>query len=306
MIPVVILGAGIGIGLTLLARALVPARPSLFQHMLEVDAAATRAPAPLIPMTARTGGAARLQRLEALLGRRLAAEIHARGWLGRNLTADLRLLGYDTDRYLVSKTAWAIGGFAVTPVLAIGAATIGASLPWLLTAWGAILTAGSILFIPDQLVHSTAEKRRRDFRTAIGIYLDLVAMRVASGSGVAEALTQAAEVGEGWAFARLRTALASGRTDGYSPARSIGRLGGELNLPDLQDLAAHLQLVDTTGAQAEASLRAKAQSLRERQLTDAHGKANVKSQTMIIAQLLLALGFLIFVGYPALTRVLAI
>jgi hypothetical protein len=49
---------------------------------------------------------------------------------------------------------------------------------------------------------------------------------------------------------------------------------------------------------------ARAASLRRSELADAEGRAQARSQSMLVAQLLLAVGFLIFLIYPAITRVL--
>ena len=168
------------------------------------------------------------------------------------------------------------------------------------------LTGGALgFFCPDLVVRQRAGEARRDFRVAVGAYLDLVAMRMASGAGLAEALTEAARLGTGPAFARLRGALADARTDGLSPTAALGRLGTELAVADLVDTAARLGLVDTNGAQAEASLRAQAASLRERELSEVAGLANERSQSMLVAQVVLGLGFLLFLGYPAVARILA-
>jgi tight adherence protein C len=91
-----------------------------------------------------------------------------------------------------------------------------------------------------------------------------------------------------------------------SPAAALGRLGEDLAVPDLVDTSLRLRLVDTTGAQAQASLRAQAASLRDRELTDAQGRANERSQSMLVAQVVLGLGFVVFLGYPAVAKVLAL
>jgi len=307
MILALLAGCLAGGGLTLVLRGLTPARRarSIAAVIAEIDAAARFQPKMTFRSTALTGGGRRLEALEWLVGDQLAREVMARGWLFSALQVDLRLLGIEPTRYSISKVAFALGAFCALPLADIALAAVGIAPVWAVAAWTGLVGAACGFYLPDLRVRRLASVRRRDFRTAISVYLDLVAMRVASGAGVAEALTTAASIGEGAAFARLRAALHSGRTDGLSPARSLGRLGGDLGIPELDELAAHLDLVDTSGAQAEASLRAKADSLRDRQISDAHGKANERSQNMLIAQVLLGLGFLIFIGYPALAKVIA-
>lgn len=303
MTTAVLAGAGFGLGLTLLVLGLVPQRRTLLSVLAELDAGRSTASATSVPLLASSRIGRRLERLELVAGQQIAYELLARGWLGSSsLRTDMALLGYDPARYMASKVAWALAAFASVPLLALVFSLLG--LPGIFSLWVGLLWATLVFVLPDTQVRKLAARRRRDFRTVVGTYLDLVAMRVASGSGVAEALTDAATIGEGWTFARLRAALSGGRTDGLSPARSLGRLGSELDVPELIDLASQLSLVDTAGAQAETSLRAKAASLRERQLSDAHGKANERSQHMLIAQVLLGVGFLILIGYPAVSKVL--
>ncbi|HKE49889.1 MAG TPA: type II secretion system protein [Actinomycetes bacterium] len=303
MTTVVFAGAGFGLGLAMFVLGLVPQRRTLLSVLAELDAGRSAASADSVPLLASSRIGRRLERLELVAGQRIAYELLARGWLGASsLRTDMALLGYDPARYMASKVAWALAAFASVPLLALVFSLLG--LPGIFSLWVGLLWAALVFVLPDMQVRKLAARRRRDFRTVVGTYLDLVAMRVASGSGVAEGLTDAATIGEGWTFARIRAALSGGRTDGLSPARSLGRLGSELDVPELIDLASQLSLVDTAGAQAETSLRAKAASLRERQLSDAHGKANERSQHMLIAQVLLGVGFLILIGYPAVSKVL--
>src|SRR6202044_2045838 len=141
-------------------------------------------------------------------------------------------------------------------------------------------------------------KRRRDFRHAIGAFLDLVAMNLSGGRGVPEALMAAGEIGEGWAFWRIRDALANARIPGQTPWQALGVLGEEVQVSELKDLAAALSLVAEDGAKVRESLGARATSLRRRELADLEGQAGEKSQSMLVAQMLLCAGFLAFLTFP--------
>jgi len=61
---------------------------------------------------------------------------------------------------------------------------------------------------------------------------------------------------------------------------------------------AALSLVAEDGAKVRESLTARAVSLRRRELADLEGQAGEKSQSMLVAQMLLCAGFLIFLTYP--------
>jgi tight adherence protein C len=290
-------GAGLGGGLWLIIIGLRPAQPTIAATLARVDRARWQ---PTPPVTA-TG----LGKIRESLGRSLAATWTTRAWATPTLRADLAVTGTTLDEFLARKAFFAVAGLAAPTVIAGLLATAGIHLPALVPVWAALTVAAAGFVIPDSRLRSAARQARWVFRAAVGAYLDLVAMRMASGAGLAQALADGAAIGTGPAFAKLRGALADSRTDGLSPAASLGRLGDELHLPDLVDTATRLALVDTTGAQAQASLRAQAASLRDRELADAQGQANERSQSMLVAQVVLGLGFVIFLGYPAVAKVLA-
>jgi tight adherence protein C len=297
----VIAGAGVAAGLLLLVAGLRPAPAPLARVLADYDAArsGTR---PQLTAAGQSWSA----RWERAVGRPLAEGFLSRGWLSPTVRADLSVLGRTPGEFFAAKATGAVVGLVI-PALAIGAAgAAGMTVPVLVPAWVSLAGAVVGFLIPDLRLRARATQVRRDFRVATGAYLDLVAMRMASGAGLAEALIEAAQLGGGPAFARLRGALADARTDGFAPAAALGRLGEELALPDLVDTAARLSLVDTSGAQAEASLRAQAASLRDRELTDLQGASAERSQSMLVAQVVLGFGFLLFLGYPAVAKVLAI
>lgn len=299
-----LVGACLGLGLLLLVAGLRPAAPALARSLAQLDTAARFRPA--TPPAPR-GAAGRLAGLHRRAAAELAAGLDRRGWVPATQATDLAVLGRDRAELFAAKLTGAAVGLAVLPVLAAAAGLLG--LPGVavlaLPGWLAV-TAGVVGFlVPDAMVRRRAAGRRRDFRVAVGGYLDLVAMRMASGAGLAEALSDAAGIGTGVAFARLRTALADARTDGLTPAAALSRLGTELALPELVDTGTRLGLVDASGAQAEQSLRASAAALRVRERTDAHGTANERSQSMLVAQVVLGLGFLVFLGYPAVAKIMA-
>lgn len=309
VITVVLLGMGFGAGLFLLLRIISPPRVPVAVALGRVDAAAISAPQ-LRPRTSRSAGSGRLgllgrrvETLEWLLGERFAAQLAERGALGTELRADLALLGRDERAYTARKLLMALATLVLSPLVLIPF-SVALSAPWLVGAWAAVLCAAVAFLLPDSRVRRAAAVQRKDFATAIAAYLDLVAMRAASGSGITEALRDAARIGTGPTFALVREALENARMSGQSPASGLGQLGEELDILELRQLAAQVHLIDASGAQAEASLRSKADALRLRQLSDAQGGANERSQTMLVGQVLLALGFLIFLGYPAFAQVL--
>jgi len=158
--------------------------------------------------------------------------------------------------------------------------------------------------LPTLTLRSNAADRRRDFRHVVGSFLDLVAMNLAGGRGVPEALQAASSLSDGWGMVRIRDTLLTARLHGATPWAALGELGDEVGVEELRDLAAALALVAEDGAKVRESLAARAASIRRRELAEIEGKAGQKSQSMLVAQLLLCVGFLIFLVYPALVDVM--
>ena len=123
-------------------------------------------------------------------------------------------------------------------------------------------------------------------------------MNLAGGRGVPEALMAASEIGGGWSMWRIRDALANARITGQTPWQALGALGEEIRVDELRDLAAALSLVAEDGAKVRESLTARAVSLRRRELADLEGQAGERSQSMLVAQMFLVAGFLVFLVFP--------
>lgn len=294
-------GAAAGLGVYLILVGLWPAQPTVAASLRRVDAAG-RPRVAAGPVTAPDGRFGQLQ-------------VQVAGWLTRrglqpaeltgHLRADLAVTGRSPELLLGAKVSSALLGLLTPLALTAALSAAGLSLPVLIPLWISLTAAAVAFLLPDLRLRRAAATHRRAFRAAVGGFLDLVAMRMASGAGLAEALHDAAAVGTGSAFSAIRGALADARTDGLTPAQALGRLGEQLHLPDLVDAATRLRLVDASGAQAQVSLRAQAASLRDRELSDAQGRAGEQAQSMLVAQVVLALGFVLFLGYPAVAKVLA-
>jgi hypothetical protein len=294
-------GGAAGLGLILMVAGLRPAAPTLAARLAEFD------PRPAGRHTSQA------QTSQGQTGRGRGERVG--GWLAvhgadRLLTgrvgADLAVVGRSPQAYLTGKAGGGLAGLVAPSLLAVALSAAGVGVPPLIPAWLSVCAAAVGFCLPDVRLRADAAARRRSARTALSAYLDLVAMRMASGAGLVDALADAAAVGGGWLFAAIRDALVDARTDGLSPAASLRRLGEELALADLTEIAIRLSLVEGSGAQAQASLQAQAASLRDRELTDTAGRAGERSQSMLVAQVVLALGFIVFLGYPAVAKVLAL
>jgi hypothetical protein len=80
----------------------------------------------------------------------------------------------------------------------------------------------------------------------------------------------------------------------------------EIRVDELRDLAAALSLVAEDGAKVRESLTARAASLRRRELADLEGQAGERSQSMLVAQMFLVAGFLVFLVFPVIGVLLGV
>jgi tight adherence protein C len=290
-----IAGGVAGLGCFLLALAMVPRRASLARQLAAFDSAQA---SPQARVRSRVTAAPESV-LTRRLGSGLARLFAEQGWELPSLRANLSLVGKSFESYLATKLLLAVFGLLFGPLILALLSLAGVRAPVVLPVWAGLFFALLFFFLPDLELRQTVEKRRRDFRHAIGAFLDLVALNLAGGRGVPEALLAASQIGNGWAMWRIRDALTNARIMGQTPWQALGALGDEVRIDELRDLSAALSLVAEDGAKVRESLVTRAASLRRRELADLQGQAGERSQSMLVAQMLLAAAFLVFLIYPA-------
>lgn len=293
MIPQFIVGAVLGLGLFLLGLALIPRRAGLTRRLAAFDEARSAAAR---PASRAVAGESELSRR---IGSALARFCAEQGWEFRSLRSSLSLVGKSFESYLATKVLLGVFGLIFAPLLLVLAAVAGFTIPFVVPVWVGLVMALVFFSLPDLELRQKVAQRRRDFRHAVGAFLDLVAMNLSGGRGVPEALMAAAEIGSGWAMWRIRDALINARITGQTPWQALGALGDEVKVDELRDLAAALSLVSEDGAKVRESLSTRAASLRRRELAELQGEAGERSQSMLVAQMLLCAAFLIFLVYPA-------
>ena len=295
MLTEIFLGLCIGLGLFAVIRALVPDRLGAAARVAQMDA---------LRNLGRFGapGPADGDGLRDRLGLRLAEFFARHGWEMRSVRTDLFVLQRSWQRLLVTKFGLAVVGFLVGPLLFAAAVAVGIHVSPLIPLWVALALAGVFFMLPDLEVRRDAEAKRLDLRRIIAAYLDLVSMNLAGGRGLPEALTAAAEISEGEGLGRIRDCLAEARLSGTQQWAALGKLGSDLGIKELTDLGTALALVADDGAKVRASLSARAETMRKRELADMEGKAGARSQSMLVAQMFLCLGFMVFILFPAVMR----
>jgi Flp pilus assembly protein TadB len=162
---------------------------------------------------------------------------------------------------------------------------------------------GSALLPIVDVVHR-ARDRRRHFRLVVGSFVDLVVLGLAGGMGIEGALFSASQVSTDWAAQRIVRSLLTARDSGASPWSALAVLGQETGVTELVELSTTLQLAGTEGARIRQSLQNRAASLRRHEQADEESAANALTERLFVPGALLLVGFLLFIGYPAFTRIL--
>ncbi len=212
--------------------------------------------------------------------------------------ADLRILGKDQSDWLASKIGFCAVGLALAPSLSALAALSGRSLPWAIPVAGMVALGVLMSFLPDLKTRANARSRRADFRHALASYFDLVALERGAGAAPTEALEAAAQVGFGWAFARMRAALERARKASQPPWDGLARLANEIGVGELGDLAEIAEVAGQDGARILETLTARAEAMRAQALAATKAQAGARSTTMVLPISLLAAGFLALLIFP--------
>jgi len=171
----------------------------------------------------------------------------------------------------------------VSPAVALGALVLGGVGGWVFAVFD---------------LRSDAERKRREFRHTLAAYLELVAILLAGGAGVQSALYDAAAIGRGSGFRHLKTALSAAQARREPPWETLGVLGQRLGVSELVELKQSMTLAGD-GARVRSSLRAKAESMRDKDRAQQETEAEKRSESMVLPVVMTFAGFLVLIGYPA-------
>lgn len=291
MIPVgaVLAGCAVGAGVALLVKEVLRPAPALGPALQRLNHPVPPDPSSLSADRDERWGAWLIEHLGDLPGVRIPHK-------------NLALVGQSPGRFLLTKVALAGAGLLLPPLSTIPFLLLG--LPMYLPAVVG-LVFGAILWItPDLALRDQARRAREEFAHAMAAYLDLVALRRAGNTSAEQAMEQAAQVGEGWAFVRIQEALARSRVDKVPHWESLKRLTTELDLPILDDLAAIMRQSSDDGASVYTTLRSRARNLRTELLSDQATEANADSEKMTAPGALLAVLVMFLIAFPAVIRIL--
>lgn len=287
-----LIGVLAGCGLLFVARGLAP-RPAplaaTLQRLERVGVSIAEADAGTRPSS----------------GRSRAIVARVAGWAVGDIEADLAVLDRSRERHAIEKLTTATAFLALPVLFAVVLAAGGVQPPLGFVLAAAVLGPPLGFLLPDLTIRSQARARRDAFRHALSSYLDLVNVLLAGGAGVETALEAAADAGDGWSFDAIRAALTRSRTLRTSPWECFADLGQRIGVDELGELAASVQLAGQQGARIRSSLVAKAASLRSHQMARIEADAQSATERMGLPTVLMFVGFLVLLGYPAVQMIVA-
>ncbi len=286
-------GALVGLGVALAVWQLAPAEPDLSDALNRLAPEHTKR-RPVVG----AGTASSRERLGLWAMRTLPAGL----WTSTP-TKELAILRIPLSAFYGQKVLAALLGLVIPPMLTVFfAAVVGLRAPVVAPVLATIGFAAVMFFLPDYNARDDAKKARAEFARALGAYIDLVALERGAGSATRQAMENAAQVGDSWAFRRLAEELARSRWSGVPPWEALRALALELGVPELEDLADIMRLSGEHTVQIYANLRARSASMRTAMLNAEKAKANEVGERMTIPSSLLGVVFLVILLAPALLR----
>lgn len=215
------------------------------------------------------------------------------------ISHDLRIVGRTPEQHAARVVSYAAVALMGGPWIALMSNLSGADVHPIVP--GLIVIAGLpfAVIAPFASLRKEATQRRRAFAHALSSWCDVVVMNLAAGRGVEQAMETAAAAGDGWAFAMLRGALRGGYVRGDTPWEALAELGRDLGITELDELSSTVGLAGEEGAAVRDTIEAKGQTIRARITADTEEQAAAATERMSLPSVLLVLGFLIFLGYPA-------
>ncbi|MEU8284138.1 type II secretion system F family protein [Micromonospora sp. NPDC048905] len=226
-------------------------------------------------------------------------------WLRRRFTvpyADLRLLDRSTDQYFLTLGLSALFCLVLPALITVAVAVLSLPISVFIPVGATIVAALAGAVLAHREVVSKAAVARAEFTRAMCTYLDLAAHQVLGGHGPVESLERAASVCHGWVFARIREALLSAQLQLRPPWDELKVLSRDIEVIELGDLADIMRTAGSEGANVHQTLRARADSMRDRIRTEALAQAELRTNKLDIPAAALILVLLVLIGYPFMAR----
>jgi Flp pilus assembly protein TadB len=174
-----------------------------------------------------------------------------------------------------------------------------ASLPSFVMCLLAVVFIGLAPWLYVREFTRLAHKRRADMNMAVAVFLDLVNVLLAGGAGIETAILTAASAGDGWSFDFIRGTLARAQSSRGNYWDALDEAGVEIQVQALRDVAQSIRIAGEHGGRIRQSLVSRADALRKNNLAFIEHEAQRRTERMGIPMVVMFVGFVVFIGYPA-------
>lgn len=217
-------------------------------------------------------------------------------------TAQLRLRGISLSRFYGERLTSALLCAGIAAMLAVTASAFGVTLSLSLPA-GAVLFAAALgWFLPALRISASAKAVADDASEALLVYIDLVILERMANQHAKDALTRAAKVSDNPLFLQIQAALARAELEREPPWTEMRRLGEQLDMPQLADIADIARMQEEGGSLA-AAFRARVAELRNAHVVQRQTEADRITQRMEIPKVLPVVVVSFILIMPPLLRV---
>jgi tight adherence protein C len=300
MTTVVVTALGSALGVIGVVVGLRPAPPSLRAALAELERH-PRNDAPSSPMGRRQASV----RIDRYVGAKLAGMASERNDVRAWLWPLLAITGTSIDELCGEIVLGATVGFVLPGLWWMAVSAGGVHLSFSVPIWAGLVLGCGGGVLPVWVLRSKATRARRAARKVVGAFLNRVVLCLAGGMGIEGALYASAQIGEDDVSERILSALVLAQDAGEPPWGALDRLGRDLGVAELTELAAAVGLAGAEGARIRMTLAAKASSIRRHDLAEAESEANSVTERLFLPGVFLLIGFLLFIAYPAVARISA-
>jgi tight adherence protein C len=300
MTTVVVTAVGSALGVIGFFAALRPGSPSLRAALRDLE----RLPGSTWPGS-EVRGRSSTMRVDRALARKLADLASERDEVRMRLGPLLTLTGTSLEEVSGEVVLGAVVGLLLPGVWWMVVTAGGVHLSLAVPLWVGLVfgCAGGVL--PLFVLHSRASRARQSARRVVGSFLNLVVLCLAGGMGIEGALHASAGIGDDDVSERILRSLVLAQDAGEAPWDALDRLGHDLGVTELRELAATVGLAGAEGARIRSTLAAKAGSIRRHDLAESESAANAVTERLFLPGVFLLVGFLVFIAYPAVARISA-
>ena len=143
----------------------------------------------------------------------------------------------------------------------------------LMAGLGVLGGAAAGFAIPMANLRQAATAKRRQLADGTAVFLDLASVMMKGGMAMETALQEAAQIGEGGAFAEFRSTIATANQNRLKVLEALADLGDWYQVAELSDLRRTSKAASTAGTGVTEALTRAAASLRADRLRRLRAKA---------------------------------